>query len=276
MSTSSEGRPGGIVLLKLGGSLISDKRRPETPRPDRLARLAAEIAASLPEAEEGLLLGHGSGSYGHVAASRHGLRSGRAAPVGGLAVAEVQAKAAALHRLVLDALRTAGVPAFSVAPSAAAVCAGGRPADFQAEPVALALEARLVPVVHGDVVLDREGGATILSTETVLVQVALRLVERGWRVRRALWAGETEGVYGAGGEPLAEISPGGRAAALEAAGGSPGTDVTGGMAHRVEVALELAERGIPSWIGSGTVPDRLRDALRGRPVPGTRVVPGAR
>mgnify|MGYP000518499152 CR=1 FL=1 len=33
-----------LVFLKLGGSLITDKTRPRTPRPESLARLAGEIA----------------------------------------------------------------------------------------------------------------------------------------------------------------------------------------------------------------------------------------
>ena len=33
-----------LVFLKLGGSLITDKDRPRTPRPDVLARLAASTA----------------------------------------------------------------------------------------------------------------------------------------------------------------------------------------------------------------------------------------
>ena len=35
-----------ILLLKLGGSLITEKARPETPRLEVIARLAREIAAA--------------------------------------------------------------------------------------------------------------------------------------------------------------------------------------------------------------------------------------
>ena len=42
----------------------------------------------------------------------------------------------------------------------------------------------------------------------------------------------------------------------DAVGGSTATDVTGGMAHRLDTALALAGRGVRSWIGEevgGTV-----------------------
>src|SRR5262245_34884441 len=89
-----------IVLVKLGGSLITDKRRPETARRQVIARLAAELVAARPSHER-ILLGHGSGSFGHVAAAEHRLPSGlqRGGQLAGVSV--TQAAAARLHRLVL-------------------------------------------------------------------------------------------------------------------------------------------------------------------------------
>ena len=71
--------------------------------------------------------------------------------------------------MVLEALRDAGLAPFSIAPSSALVAAAGEPAHFAAEPVALALRAGLLPVVYGDVVMDRERGCAICSTESALL-----------------------------------------------------------------------------------------------------------
>lgn len=294
-SRSAGSRP--VVLTKLGGSLITDKSRPGTARPEVIRRLAEEVATALPRLGSGLVMGHGSGSFGHVAAARYGLRGGLPAATAVEApaatateapatarseppaevlrqgVPEVQAEAAALHRLVLQALRDAGVPAFSVAPSSAAVAEGGAVASFAAEPVARALEAGLVPVVYGDVAVDRERGAAILSTEATFGALALRLPTWGWRVCRVLWLGATEGVYDADGRVIPEIPTAAADAAREAAGASAGVDVTGGMAHRLVMAVGLAAWGIPSWIGDGRSPGSLERALLGAEPPGTRVVP---
>lgn len=278
-SPSSAARP--VVLAKLGGSLITDKSRPGTARPEVIRRLAEEMAAALPRLESGLVVGHGSGSFGHVAAERHGLRGGLPAgtasgpPAAALrkGVPEVQAEAAALHRLVLEALRDAGVPAFSIAPSSAAVAEAGLVASFAAEPVARALDAGLVPVVYGDVAVDRARGATILSTEQAFAALALRLPAWGWRACRAVWLGATGGVHDAAGRVIPEIPAAAAGLARAAAGGSAGVDVTGGMAHRLETALALAAWGVPSWIGDGRSPGSLEGALLGAEPPGTRVVP---
>ena len=120
-----------VVLVKLGGSLITRKDRPDTPRLEVIDRLAREIAEAWPGLEGGLVLGHGSGSFGHAAAHEFGLlgdgASGRAPNGSSEGVAQiargaphVQRKAAELHALVMAALREADLPAFSIAPSSAA------------------------------------------------------------------------------------------------------------------------------------------------------------
>jgi isopentenyl phosphate kinase len=66
----------GLYVIKLGGSLITDKERDSTARRDVVARLAREIAAARARLPHALLLSHGSGSFGHAAPARYGLRDG--------------------------------------------------------------------------------------------------------------------------------------------------------------------------------------------------------
>ncbi len=276
----AEPAPRPVVLVKLGGSLITDKTRPDTPRPEVIRRLARELAEVLAgEGAPHVVLGHGSGSFGHVVAERHRLAEGLFPPASAdrarlAGIGETQARAAELHRLVVAELAAAGALPFSIAPSSALVAAGGRPAELAAEPAALALGLGLLPVVYGDVVLDREQGVAICSTERVLLALAERLPALGWRAERALWLGATAGVLDEAGRPIAEISAAEPSSVLAAAaaGAAAGTDVTGGMRHRVDAALALASLGVESWILDGREPGALADALGGRPA-GTHVSP---
>lgn len=261
-----------VILIKLGGSLITDKARPETPRPEVIARLAGEIARAAARGPARLIVGHGSGSFGHVAASRSGIAQGLRSPGQLPGVAETQRQAAALHRLVIEALAAAGALPFSIAPSSCLVTAGGRPASFADGPLLLAFNRGLLPVLYGDVVMDREQGVAICSTERLFELVAESLAEHGRTVRRAIWLGETDGVYDADGRTLPRLSAADFEEAAPAIGGSAGTDVTGGMRHRVETALALSRLGIPSWIVNGLTPGLLERAVAGERVPGTEVL----
>lgn len=225
------------LFLKLGGSLITDKTGVEAARHDVLSRLAREIAeARLKDPALPIVLGHGSGSFGHVAAAKHGTRQGVETDVEWAGFVRVSDAASRLNRLVVEALLTAGVPAVSLQPSASAICQDGQIVSLAVEPVGQALEAGLVPVVFGDVAFDVIRGGTIVSTEEVLMFLAGDL-DPSW----FLLAGETAGVLDENGVTVPLINPGNFAEIAPAIGGSRGTDVTGGMASKVLSMLDFVK-----------------------------------
>ena len=119
MQTEQAQRPIAPIFLKLGGSLITNKRQPETARLDVIQRLALEIAEVRRQNPAlRLVIGHGSGSFGHLHAKRYGTRAGVQTPeqwYGFTATADAVAR---LNRIVVNALLSAGVPAWSIQPSA--------------------------------------------------------------------------------------------------------------------------------------------------------------
>ncbi len=262
------------LLVKLGGSLITVKSRPRTVRRGRLRALAGQIAEFVGRrSHPPLVLGHGSGSFGHVAAAaagvHRGLRDGR-----GLAgVTATQRAAAELHAIVLAELARAGVPVFSIAPSSCCVGAGAAGLRMAATPLLRALELGLVPVLYGDVVVHRQRGVAIASTEMVLLAAARALSRAGHLPARALWFGDAPGLLDEQGRVVPVVRAGAAGAARRLAGGSAAVDVTGGMRHRLETALLLARLGVPSLICSGVPPESVGHCLRGQADAGTRVQP---
>jgi isopentenyl phosphate kinase len=260
-----------LLLIKLGGSIVTHKQRPRTVQRQRLQRLAGELASALARSDARVVLGHGSGSFGHVVAAEYGVHEGIDDAGGARGAALTQREAGELHRIVIDALLDAGVPAWSVSPSSAMVTEHGQVRSLQVEPVRLALDAGLVPVTHGDVVLDEARGSAICSTETALVGIASRLIERGLRPTRALWLGDTDGVWDADGRTIPAVALSDRERLEELVGGARATDVTGGMRHRLDATFRLAELGIDSWILDGRRQGVLSASILGRPPGGTRV-----
>lgn len=261
---SSTARQGSLTFLKLGGSLITDKTRPRTPRLESVARLASEIAAALAaDPALALILGHGSGSFGHVTGKRYGTRQGVYSSEGWRGFAEVWYDASALNRLVMDALHAAGLSAVALPPIASVIAHDGQVAAWDLAPVKAALQAGLLPVIFGDVVFDTTRGGTILSTEDLFAHLARQL-----RPARLLLAGIEAGVwadYPACTHLIAEITPANLDKVAPALGGSAATDVTGGMADKVQQGLTLARTipGLEVLIFSGETPGRVQEALLG-------------
>ena len=255
-----------LVFVKLGGSVITDKTQPQVARREVIRRLAGEIAsARAARPGLGLVLGHGSGSFGHVVAGRYGTRRGVHSTRDWQGFAEVAAVAARLNRIVTDSFLQAGVPVWSLQPSASARCRGGELVTLETWPLERALSRGLVPLVFGDVALDERQGGTIISTEQIFAYLVPRL-----RPRRVLLVSVVDGVFD--GDPLTEtsarrvpeIAPENWDQVRSVLGGSHATDVTGGMLTKVEemVALVRQTPGLEVTILSGERADALRVALQ--------------
>jgi len=266
MTPPSPGQPERLsyIFLKLGGSLITEKDQPRTPRLDLLARLAREIATALSARPDlRLVVGHGSGSFGHFPARRYGTRQGVRTPEQWLGFAEVWKEAAALDHLVLDALQAAGLPAISFPASSALLAHDGQVLRWELGPLSSALRSGLLPVIYGDVVFDEARGGTIFSTEDLFVALAPYL-----RPARLLLAGSEAGVWAD--YPLRTrlirlITPADLPQVSAAIQGSEAPDVTGGMLSKVTQMLDLAVRlpGLEIVIFSALQPGALQEVLLG-------------
>jgi isopentenyl phosphate kinase len=260
-----------LIFLKLGGSLITDKTRPYISRPEKLDLLAAEVATALKENPNlQLVLGHGSGSFGHAAASGYHTRQGVSGRAAWRGFAEVWYQASTLNRIFLEALHRAGLPAITLSPAASVTAHDGKVANWDCYPIQAALSNGLLPVIHGDVAFDEIRGGTILSTEDLFAHLAYQL-----HPQRILLAGLEAGVWAdfpLHEHLLAELTPWNYAQHASSLGAAAGTDVTGGMLSKVTGMLALVEQ-IPDLeilIFSGEQPGNLIQALCGEN-PGTRL-----
>ncbi len=251
-----------LIFIKLGGSLITDKTRPYTPRLDVLKRLATEIKSARQAAPDvDIVLGHGSGSFGHTAAKKHGTRQGVSSADGWRGFCEVWWQASQLNRHVMQSLTEAGVAALALAPVSAVTARDGRVAHWDLAPLKAALGAGLIPVVYGDVIFDEVRGGTILSTEDLFEYLAVQL-----EPQRILLAGLEEAVwadYPANTQRIETITPASFEALRANVGGSHGADVTGGMESKVRQMLDLVQKipGLQAQIFSGETPEHLRRVL---------------
>jgi isopentenyl phosphate kinase len=229
-----------------------------------MQRLAEEIAIARQENPKlTLVLGHGAGSFAHIPAKKYATRPGVHTLEQWLGFAEVWREAAALNRLVMEALHSAGLPAIALPPSASVVTHNRAISHWDLTPLNAALEAKLLPVIFGDVIFDLVQGGTILSTEDLFEHLAYHL-----HPQRILLAGSEAGVwadYPQCTQLISEITQDNYAQIAPSLSGSNATDVTGGMAAKVTQSLALV-REIPELevlIFSGLAAGNLTAALRG-------------
>ncbi|MCD6248412.1 MAG: isopentenyl phosphate kinase family protein [Hadesarchaea archaeon] len=263
--------PGGTrpIVVKLGGSVITDKSRKFCVRREVLKRLAEELAAT----GEPLVVVHGGGSFGHPLASEYGLRSGLRERSQLIGVSLTHRAMEQLNGYVIEALQGAGLPAVAIQPSACAVMERGRIAYMEIRAFKEFLGLGLVPVSYGDVVPDLARGVSILSGDQLVVYLAQKL-----NAKRVVIGVDVGGVYT--GDPkvdkeaklIREITPEDWEKMEKSIGGARGPDVTGGMANKIRELLELAKCGIEAQVVDATRPGVVKRAILGEPGMGTRII----
>jgi isopentenyl phosphate kinase len=217
------------TVLKLGGSVVTEKDEHESVDEAALGRAAAALGA---HADEDVVVVHGGGSFGHPAASEHGV-SRTDGTRDAAAVRAIHGAMGRLNGAVLDALADAGVPAVPVHPLSGATRDADGDLDLATAPVGTLLGEGFVPVLHGDVVSHAGEGATILSGDELVVALA-----SGLGADRVGVCSTVPGVLDDEGAIVPEIGAFEDVAA--ALGESDATDVTGGMAAKVRALLGLS------------------------------------
>jgi len=254
-----------LIVLKLGGSSITDKtsREPKANN-DVIARLAKEVAEAYSSGKFSLIIVHGAGSFGHGIVKETGIDKGLKNSEQLIAFAEVQRLQNVLNVMVTQALIESGVPAIPCQASSHTVMERGRIKSMGTETIKGLVEKGMVPVLYGVPAYDTIQGCSILSGDQIAPYIAKKL-----NAAKIVHGTNVDGIFTADpnkdktAKQIREINNQNIEEVKKMLGGSSTTDVTGGMAGKVQ---ELADIGIESQITSAMEAGKVKAALLGEPV----------
>jgi len=256
------------MLVKLGGSVITDKTGLKDFKEEQTRRLALEISRS----GEDIILIHGAGSFGHVLANRYSLHRGHESDEQIEGLATVLQDVRELNLKVMREFERVGVPCASLPPSSMAELDDGKLVDLQTDKFRSYAELGIMPITFGDVCLDRSRGFGICSGDQLM-----EWLSREFSPHRVIFCADVDGVYTA--DPnvrddarlIPEIDE-------NTLGELPRTercvDVTGSIFGKIESMMSIASHSKECFVINGTVPGRLEAALKGEEVIGSRVISG--
>jgi isopentenyl phosphate kinase len=241
-----------LTVLKIGGSIITEKSSP-VPKAcnDEIIRIAKEIASG----HSNLVIVHGAGSFGHPLALKYKLTE--QFHVRG--VIETHRSVKELNTIIVAALVSAGVQAVPVHPFNNFMLENGRIKKMFIDPIQEMLDRKLVPVLHGDVVMDKTRGGAVLSGDQIVPYIARKLGADKIGI-----GSNTDGVLDANGQTIPVITPASFNEIRSLIGGSSHTDVTGGMLGKVQELVDLADMtGIESRIFNAASAGNIQDFMKG-------------
>ncbi|MFQ6106450.1 MAG: isopentenyl phosphate kinase [Thermoplasmata archaeon] len=253
-----------MMLVKLGGSLITDKSQLRTFRTDRMKILAQELGMAGAE----MILVHGAGSFGHILAKEHRLEEGYLNETQIPGISHVQRDVKTLNLMVLDALIAEGLKPVSLPPSSIVRLNDGALEEMDLRPFKEYIGLGLMPVTFGDVVLDSRRKFAICSGDDLMLWLS-----KEFKPKKAIFATDTDGVYPsyppAQGAGIIERLDWDTLRTIE--GQTARADVTGGIFRKLRLMFDIADLGVETWVMNGSVDGRLMKFLMGHGSPGTRI-----
>ncbi|WP_254530764.1 isopentenyl phosphate kinase [Natrinema gelatinilyticum] len=220
-----------MIVLKLGGSVITEKDRAETLDGEAIEQASDTISAALTGGPEDLVVVHGGGSFGHPNASEHGVSTTEGTR-DATAVMDIHGAMKTLNEFVLSRLLERDVQAVPVHPFSAAYRDGAGTLSVPTGQIEAMLAEGFVPVLHGDVIAHAGVGATVVSGDELVAELARRL-----SADRVGLCSTVPGVLDEDDDVIDRIDD--FEAVATVLGASDATDVTGGMAGKVRTLLDL-------------------------------------
>lgn len=254
-----------MILIKIGGSVFSDKRgEPENFRTDVVDSIAREIAEFYPD--EKFLIVHGGGSFGHQYAKQYSIREGLSGNWGAdswrrLGFSLTHQSMLRANSKFVDIFTDHNLPGFSISTSSLFITERGEIVYADIEVIERLLELDFIPILFGDVSVDVAQGIDILSGDQIMAYLTKML-----KPKKVIFLMDVDGIYdGKPGEGslIQELAREEVPALLERLHcTASGTDVTGGICNKLRKAHEMAYYS-EVWFVNGKVPGRLSGAIRG-------------
>ncbi len=260
-----------LVQIKLGGSLITDKSKPYTSRPEVIRRLAIEISQAQKITGDQYILGNGAGSFAHTSASRYDTANGFTTEEGKRGYCIVQFDATTLNHMCVKIFMEEGIDTISIPPSSIMTATSGKLDSIFVNSIQQLIQKNITPFVFGDAISDKVRGSVIFSCDQVMEYLSKNMKTKPSLI---LSVGDFPGVLDENNLLVKEIDL--KKFDLLSKNGAlkpPKTkDVTGGMKEKIRTLLTLAQIGIETVILDGREEGNLFKALTQSDTPGTKII----
>ena len=261
------------VIIKLGGSAITDKSKKCTPNLPVIETSIRQIG----DFPRPLILLHGGGSFAHPFVIQAGLHRGYKGSFQLRAVSETELFLDQLTRIIGAGLLLRRRPFVPLRPMSFIAMRNGRISQAFLEPIRRALELGLLPLVHGDLAFDTRLGIGVLSADILASFLGVQ-----FEAARVLFGCDVDGVYSQDPKKsrravlIELVTEASYKRIMRSFGRTTGNDATGGMLRKFAEAVKLARNGVECVIFNVTDKQLLGEALRGKQIRGTRFVPWKR
>ncbi len=264
-----------MIILKIGGSILTNKDAVSEVDTKSLKRIASEIKSSLDNSFKELIIVHGAGSFGHPPAKKYKIGEKfdeSEYPQKRIGFCETQNAVKKLNMYICEAFIDEGLPVVAIPASSFMRATNKRITDGNLDSFKRYLEKGFIPVIYGDVVLDDELEICVISGDQLIQYLAKNL-----NPDIVVLGTDVDGVYNKNPKTHDDAIFFDKFSSLDdldTLEGTTNVDVTGGMVGKIKELLYLADLGIESKIINAEVEDNVFKVLENEKVKGTVISRG--
>lgn len=235
-----------LIIIKLGGSLITNKGKTLSAKKKIISRLAREIASARSSSKTKILVVHDSGPFGQTPT-----KSLTKDNLPGIAHAARQ-----INQAVMNEFHSSKLPAVSLSPSSFLYTRNEKLTNMLVSPLYKTLSLGHLPVVYSDIVFDDTKNYILFSGETIIANL-IRYLNKKYLISKIIYCTASDGVVDKAGNTITHIS-------INNFPHIKGSikSTTPGVIDKVEAALGMAQKSyVRSLVINGSVSGRLKKAI---------------
>ena len=242
-----------MILIKLGGSIITNKEKPLSARRKAIDSILNQIK----RIREPMILVHGGGSYGHYWSVKYDMHT-KPAKYDMRGVSIVKNSMIDLNKIILNSAVKNRINAYCLPPTD--FMNGNKPIKNKILTINEIAKSGLTPITYGDALWFGKKKSYILSGDVIMSMIGKIL-----KPRLSIFVLDVEGVYSntkskklirdfKKEKPIISKNK---------------IDVTGGMTRKITEATNMSKSGLKVFFVNGNKPKRILDAVSGKKFEGT-------
>jgi isopentenyl phosphate kinase len=262
-----------IVLLKLGGSLLTDKNSPFSLREDVIENSIQQLIT----ANERVILIHGGGSFGHPLAKKYNISNGLNASIQNqiLGLTETHQAMNKINSHLVELFLEQNYPTLSIQPSSIFIQDSEKIITTSIDIIETTLDLNIMPILYGDIILDKQGSFSILSGDQIILELCKHLTQ--YHISKVIFTMETDGIYvidsqGSENYILATEYYSDELGSLNLANLGQKIDVTGGIQGKLNVVKQICDYNIPVQLINGLKEDYIYKSLKNQKIECTNIL----
>ena len=180
-----------VILLKLGGGLLTDKEKPLSIREDIVKSTIDQII----NANTKLILIHGGGSFGHPLAKKYDILGGlnTSIPNQILGLTETHQAMVKFNSYLVNMFLESNYPALSIQPSSIFINDSGNTINKSLDIIEIMLDLNILPILYGDIIFDKQGSFSIISGDQIIFKLCEKL--KKYHISKVIFGIETDGIF---------------------------------------------------------------------------------